>query len=188
MYSYYSRNDSVIINSPSTPIHSSDPVNFDYLISIQLDTVLMKDGFAFNYRFFAEDKGIITEYSNSPDSGYYQCVWDETTHIEDENNSSINFSLSQNYPNPFNPVTKIKFTVPNVETRHALSVQLKVYDLLGREVVKLVNEEKPAGEYEIEFDGTGLPSGIYFYQIRAGDPSADSGQSFVETKKMALLR
>jgi hypothetical protein len=65
---------------------------------------------------------------------------------------------------------------------------LKVYDLLGREVATLVNEEKPAGSYEVEFDGDGLTSGIYFYQLRAGDPSTGSGQSFVETKKMVLLK
>ncbi len=100
-------------------------------------------------------------------------------------NKSIleNYLLSQNYPNPFNPVTKIKYSIPYVETRHASSLQivtLKVYDLLGREVATLVNEEKPAGEYEVEFDGTKLPTGIYFYQLKAGEYS--------ETKKMILLR
>jgi photosystem II stability/assembly factor-like uncharacterized protein len=93
------------------------------------------------------------------------------------------FSLSQNYPNPFNPVTKIKYSIPYVETRHASSLQivtLKIYDLLGREVATLVNEEKPAGEYEVEFDAGILPSGIYFYQLKAGQYS--------ETKKMILLK
>ncbi|MCW8817327.1 MAG: T9SS type A sorting domain-containing protein, partial [Ignavibacteriaceae bacterium] len=59
-------------------------------------------------------------------------------------------------------------------------VTLKVYDILGREIATLVNEEKPAGEYEVEFNGTGLPSGIYFYQLKAGD--------FVATKKMIHLK
>ncbi len=54
---------------------------------------------------------------------------------------------------------------------------LKVYDLLGREVATLVNEEKPAGEYEVEFNGVNLPSGIYFYQLKAGEPSTGSGQA-----------
>jgi len=57
---------------------------------------------------------------------------------------------------------------------------LKVYDVLGNEVATLVNEEKPAGNYEVEFDAAGLPSGVYFYRIRAG--------SFIQTKKMLLLR
>ncbi|MCW9094309.1 MAG: T9SS type A sorting domain-containing protein, partial [Ignavibacteriaceae bacterium] len=65
---------------------------------------------------------------------------------------------------------------------------LKVYDLLGREVAVIVNEEKPTGTYEVEFDGTGLPSGIYFYQLKGADPESSSGQGFVETKKMLLLK
>ena len=77
-------------------------------------------------------------------------------------------------------------------------VTLKVYDLLGREVATLVNEEKPTGIYEIEFDGSDLPSGVYFYQLRvsalqskdgkANDPESSPGQDFVETKKMILMR
>jgi len=100
------------------------------------------------------------------------------------------FSLSQNYPNPFNPATKIKFEIPGQARNDNTLVTLKVYDILGREVATLVNEEKPAGEYEVEFSAKGgsasggnastLPSGIYFYQLKAG--------SFVETKKMILLK
>ena len=93
------------------------------------------------------------------------------------------YLLSQNYPNPFNPSTIIKYTVPSVETRHTSSLQmvtLKVYDVLGNEVATLVNEEKPAGEYEVEFNAKELPSGIYFYQLKAG--------LFNETKKMVLLK
>jgi hypothetical protein len=85
------------------------------------------------------------------------------------------FSLHQNFPNPFNPSTSMQYTIGSRQF-----VTLKVYDLLGREVATLVNEEKPAGEYEVEFDGSNLPSGIYFYQLKAG--------SFVETKKMILLK
>lgn len=85
------------------------------------------------------------------------------------------FSLSQNYPNPYNPNTKIKYSIPQQSF-----VTLKVYDLLGREIATLVNEEKPAGIYETEFNGSNLTSGVYFYQLKAG--------GFVETKKMILLR
>ncbi len=85
------------------------------------------------------------------------------------------FSLSQNYPNPFNPVTIIKYQLPISNF-----VSINLYDVLGNEVVTLVNEEQPAGEYEIEFDGSRLPSGIYFYKLLSG--------SFVETKKMILLK
>jgi hypothetical protein len=99
-----------------------------------------------------------------------------------------NFFLSQNYPNPFNPSTKIKFTISSVviasETKQSQLVTLKVFDILGNEVAILVNEEKPNGTYEVEFEGNGLTSGVYIYQLRAGSVSG----GFVETKKMVLLR
>ncbi|MDD1444389.1 T9SS type A sorting domain-containing protein, partial [Dolichospermum sp. ST_sed3] len=85
------------------------------------------------------------------------------------------FTLSQNYPNPFNPVTSIQYAISSKQF-----VSLKVYDVLGNGVATLVNEEKPTGEYEVEFDRTDLPSGVYFYQLQVGD--------FVETKKMILLK
>jgi len=59
---------------------------------------------------------------------------------------------------------------------------------LGNEVTTLVNEEKPEGEYEIEFDGTGLPSGVYFYQLRVGDPETSSGRGIIQTKKMLMIK
>ena len=94
------------------------------------------------------------------------------------------YNLLQNYPNPFNPSTKIKFTIPlNViasVAKQSYLVTLKVFDILGNEIATLVNEEKPAGNYEIEFDGTGLTSGIYFYTLSTGN--------FLLTKKMILLR
>jgi len=107
------------------------------------------------------------------------------TFIEEQESNELprRYLFTQNYPNPFNPSTKIKYSIPLVTLRHAQSdipVTLIVYDLLGNEVATLVNEEKPAGTYEVEFDGTGLPSGIYFYQLKAG--------SFIETKKMILIR
>jgi hypothetical protein len=85
------------------------------------------------------------------------------------------YQLSQNYPNPFNPATTITFQIPDRNF-----VTLKVYDVLGNEVANLVNEEKPVGSYEIEWNASDLPSGIYFYQLKAGE--------FIETKKMILLK
>jgi hypothetical protein len=94
----------------------------------------------------------------------------------------LSFNLEQNYPNPFNPTTKIKFTIPSVETGYipSLPVTLKIYDILGNEIATLVNEEKSAGTYKVEFDKSGLPSGIYFYRLQAG--------KFSETKKMILIK
>lgn len=85
------------------------------------------------------------------------------------------FSLEQNYPNPFNPTTVIKYSIPEVS-----KVMLKLYNLLGEEVSTLVNEEKVAGYYTVEFNAANLPSGVYFYQLIAGD--------FVQTKKMILMK
>lgn len=75
------------------------------------------------------------------------------------------FSLEQNYPNPFNPSTKIKFAVPSNVKRQMSNVSLIVYDILGNEVATLVNKELPSGEYEVEFNAKGLPSGLYFYRL-----------------------
>ena len=112
------------------------------------------------------------------------------------------YSLSQNYPNPFNPTTKIKFKIPNSplnpspyqgEGNRERFVTLKVYDVLGKEIASLVCEEKPAGTYEVEFNihsgfDRNLPSGVYFYRLQVFDPESSSGQSFVETKKMVLMK
>ena len=100
---------------------------------------------------------------------FYQSNFDDNVlPVEEENNLIVEeFKLFQNYPNPFNPSTRIQYAVSSRQF-----VSLKVYDVLGNEVATLVNEELPVGEYEVEFDGTGLASGIYFYQLRAGNYSA----------------
>jgi hypothetical protein len=102
--------------------------------------------------------------------------------IDVEIGSPDKFYLSQNYPNPFNPTTKIKFTVSDLPAgRQGLRfTTLKIYDVLGKEITTLVNEEKPAGSYEVDFYGTGLPSGIYFYQLKT--------DSYIKTKKMMLMK
>ncbi|RPI62554.1 MAG: T9SS C-terminal target domain-containing protein [Ignavibacteriales bacterium] len=99
--------------------------------------------------------------------------------VEDSNevnvNAPVTYSLDQNYPNPFNPSTKIKYSLPV-----SGCVSLKVYDILGKEVTMLVNEEKTIGTYELNWNPTNLPSGVYFYRLQAG--------SFVQTRKMILLK
>ena len=92
----------------------------------------------------------------------------------------MKFSLLQNYPNPFNPTTKINFTIPEFPKGTNSLITLKVYNILGNEVAALLNEEKPAGNYEINFDASHLSSGVYFYTLRAGD--------FNQTRKMILLK
>jgi photosystem II stability/assembly factor-like uncharacterized protein len=101
------------------------------------------------------------------------------------------YFLMQNYPNPFNAVTKIKFDIAQ-HTPYPLSrgetVTLKVFDILGKEIQTLVNEQLQPGMYEVTFDGSNLPSGIYFYQLRVGDSESSPGQGFVETKRLVLLK
>ncbi len=103
--------------------------------------------------------------------------------VDDNDPNDINFVLEQNFPNPFNPSTKIKFSVPSViasETKQSQIITLKVYNVLGKEITTLVNENLPAGEHEVTFDATGLPSGVYFYQLKAG--------SFIQTNKLVYLK
>ena len=107
------------------------------------------------------------------------------TNATNDSETPFGFKLEQNYPNPFNPNTNIQFRISNFEF-----VNLSVYDVLGNEVVTLVNEELPAGEYEVELDilnlsggisaKSGFVSGVYFYQLKSGN--------FMNTKKMLLLK
>jgi len=90
-------------------------------------------------------------------------------------NLPVEFELSQNYPNPFNPSTTLSFAIS-----HSSLVSLKVFDVLGKEIAILVNENKPAGNYEVNFDASKLSTGVYFYQLRAG--------TNVETKRMILIK
>jgi len=125
-----------------------------------------------NYGWAAGDYGLVLR---TTDAG--------TTWIDDRNNKTYptEFELKQNYPNPFNPNTTLSFVIG-----HLSFVTLKIYDILGREIAILVSEEKPAGEYEVEFNasnpasGTGLSSGIYFYVLNAG------GRTL--SKKMCLIK
>jgi hypothetical protein len=93
----------------------------------------------------------------------------------------LKYTLYQNYPNPFNPATTIKYIIPSVGTSRDLSVQLKIYNILGQEVATLVNEQKPAGTYQVKFDASNMASGVYLYQLRT-----EGG--FSATKKLLFLK
>ena len=166
-------------------------------------TVNEKNDFGFNIERFNPDNqtfekiGFIPSHRNSYAKNTYSFI-DKASRLDrnynyrliqvnNDNSSSIlntikvnalipqEYFLSQNYPNPFNPSTKINYRIP-VQGH----VMLKIYDVLGNEVSVLVNEDKPAGNYEVTFDLTDLPSGIYFYELTAGN--------FIQTKKMILIR
>jgi hypothetical protein len=92
----------------------------------------------------------------------------------------VEYSLSQNYPNPFNPMTKLKFQMP----KSGFAV-LTIFDALGKEIQVLVNQELTPGTYEVDFDGSDLPSGVYYYRLEASAPLSGA---FTETKKMVLTK
>ena len=141
---------------------------------------------------FVEGSGTTTEISNysftdhlelaGVQSIFYrlkQIDYDGTFSYSNVINVDVNipsgFVLNQNYPNPFNPSTKISYSVAS-----EAFVSIKVYDFIGEEVNTLVNENRPAGIYEVVFDASNLPSGTYFYTLRVGD--------FISTKKMMLIK
>lgn len=99
----------------------------------------------------------------------------DLTNIGDEGYLPKGIELYQNYPNPFNPTTNLGFRISNFGF-----VSMKVYDVLGNGVATIINEEKPVGEYEVKFDAGNLSSGIYYYQLKAGN--------FIETKKLVLVK
>ena len=102
-------------------------------------------------------------------------LYEMITSVRKQINSLSKYSLSQNYPNPFNPNTTIRYSLPQ-----SSNVVIKIFDVLGNEIETIVNEEKPVGTYEITYYAENLPSGVYFYQLKAGD--------YIETKKMILMK
>jgi hypothetical protein len=111
---------------------------------------------------------------------YYGGIWrrplsEMITDVESEQQLPTNFALEQNFPNPFNPVTNFQFSIVNRQ----LTI-LKVYDLLGREIATLVNEEKQPGTHTVQWDASNVASGVYLYQLKAG--------AYTETRKLLLLK
>jgi len=149
-----------------------------------------------NQIFITTDQGSVWSLSSSPVSEKFYCVNfinNETGWIGGSNglvlstgllNIGINhignsvpkqYLLHQNYPNPFNPVTNIKFDIPQRS-----NVKISVYDILGKEISVLVNEELNTGTFEVNWDASNFPSGVYFYKIETEDYS--------ESKKMVLVK
>ncbi len=153
---------------------------------VVLDTLLMdaqsymdftpKHSTSYFYRIKAYNEKYISAYSDTVEVNNLVGVKENTKVVN-------NFKLYQNYPNPFNPTTTIKYAIPSsVKSLQTTShhVELKVFDVLGREVATLVNETKQPGFYEVKFDAGTFTSGVYYYQIKVG--------KFVETKKMILMQ
>ncbi|GAB4293994.1 MAG: hypothetical protein Kow0098_15270 [Ignavibacteriaceae bacterium] len=144
--------------------------SWDEPIIISYDGFSSKAGFIGNTN---DDCFIL--WSNKFVSTLYATYCALTSAVEDDGELPNEYALSNNYPNPFNPSTKIGYKISE-----SAQILLKIYDMLGREVATLVNEEKPAGEYQIEFDASGLSSGVYYFRLQT--------ENYFETKKMILLR
>ncbi|MFA7420665.1 MAG: sugar-binding protein [Melioribacteraceae bacterium] len=160
--------------------------------AVKLDEIYVKEGYKvmFDIGQFDNDgnavnrEGRIFWTATNGDHGYenatlcgYTWIGDTdviATDVEKEE-MPVTYSLDQNYPNPFNPTTQIKYSILN-----AGNVSLKVFDVLGREVADLVNQNQDAGHYTVNFNASSLSSGIYFYRIESG--------SFVSVKKMMLVK
>lgn len=113
--------------------------------------------------------------NSKPDLGAYENSNGILVSINEEPFSVDKFELFQNYPNPFNPSTKIKYSLPEDSY-----VELKLFDVLGREVAMIVNNEQDQGFYEVEFNASQLASGVYLYKIQAG--------KYIKTRKMILMK
>jgi len=172
--------------NPGNTVPSNSPDSrIDYIFlknNCQFD---MRDSYVTMNETYAPGKycsdhlGVITIFKASP------------VDVSERSNIVNEFRLEQNYPNPFNPSTTINYSIPFVDERHASHLQkviLKVYDILGREVVTLVNKEQSPGNYSVKFDAstgsataTQLNSGIYFYKLH-------TSLGFTQTRKMLLIK
>jgi hypothetical protein len=127
-------------------------------------------------------KGIL--FVGTVHNGVYRASKKTVTKVKKAFETASSFKLEQNFPNPFNPTTTINYSIPAFKARNAASltkiVTLKIYDVLGREIKTLVNKQQTPGNYSVKFNAANLPSGVYFYRLRAGD--------FVKIKKMVLLK
>ena len=189
-------NDSTLINPYPTIVLDWDSLflanEYRLLISsdssfntIVKDTLTNTSSFDLYYQFFIYFDNLYWKVRNVNDGGIGP--WSEVNHfsfiytdVKEETQLPIKFALMQNYPNPFNPSTKISWQSPVGSWQ-----TLKIYDVLGNEVATLVDEFKPAGKYEVEFnshsdEGQNLSSGVYFYQLKAG--------YFLQTMKMILMK
>ncbi len=142
--------------------------------------IYSKDTLTPNYRVRAKDTQNLYSVFSDIKSIYAEPNYKISNVAKSKMDSE--YKLVQNYPNPFNPITTIKYSIPK-----ASFVTLKVYDILGREVATLVNEEKPLGNYQVEFNASSLASGVYFYKIQAAPVGGQAG-NFAAVKKLLLLK
>ena len=120
-------------------------------------------------------------YASASNADYTTIKYSQTTGISNISSEiPEDFLLSQNYPNPFNPSTKIRFSIPSSGNLYMRSVQLKIFDILGKEITSLLNQQLQPGSYETDWNASDIPGGVYFYRLVSGN--------FHETKKMILIK
>ena len=166
----YDEYDRIIQMGQFTRFHYNPDGNLD---SMEITHTYLS-GYLANKGTFVDTYGngiTLPHYSGNNHFYYSRLI----TGMKEDKTNNKTFTLSQNYPNPFNPITTINYSIPS-----ASFVTLKVYDILGREVASLVNDERQPGEYSVKFDGSGLSSGIYFYHLHAGEIAL--------TKKFILMK
>lgn len=175
-------------------IWDSQPIDPDIELSelqVSTDSVSYSTIYSGSERFISDNSFNYDSTGNSSvlirvrvrDNQNKWSIWSNTIRIRINNQSIINFSnnivtsynVSQNFPNPFNPSTKIRYSV-----QQSSEVTIQVFDILGNKIERLVNEEKPEGTYDITWNAANPSSGVYFYQMKAGD--------YVNTKKMLLVK
>lgn len=174
LYGYYAKNEEIINHIVQGAKRQEFTWNFTF--KFPLDIKLMKSGYSFYYKIYAKDKGIIPTEKFSPDTGYYKLDYSTSpVNVEKENENNYPYKLEQCFPNPVNTSTVIVYLVP----REAI-INIMVYNALGQAVKELVNEKKTPGIYRTNFYSDNLPSGIYYYRLKAGGYST--------AKKLIILK
>ena len=173
------------IRGPGNSVGWLNTVGSDYRIMvntgpfdlIENDPVTIIVGYTIGQGSDALNSVTIAKQQSQFVQQFYQSNFDNNlVSVEDEIETiPSEFALFQNFPNPFNSSSVIKYSVPK-----SSPVTLKIFNTLGEEIETLVNEENPAGTYELNWNAANLPSGVYFYRLQAGD--------FVQTRKMILLK
>ncbi|MEJ2617339.1 MAG: T9SS type A sorting domain-containing protein, partial [Ignavibacteriaceae bacterium] len=150
--------------------------NFSVPEGLQINWENRRNNISVQQGSFVYDSGLvtITGVKVYKDSSRLSITYGVVS-VDEKNSLPIEFTLMQNYPNPFNPTTSIQYSIASRQF-----VELKIFNVLGQEIKTIVNEEKPAGNYQVEFNAANLPSGVYFYRIQAG--------SFNQVRKMLLIK
>ena len=186
---YLNGNDRIKISASDKSISGVTSIPFiivDARSTTKVDSSTYRASSSIGPRQVVAMNNLRISLTNYPDIKYLleQGRFDNLTEVENKNSEyqPEDFILYQNYPNPFNLTTKIKYSIPRSTEYYSVlqNVTLKIYDILGNEVATLVNEEKPAGIYEVDFNASKLVSGIYFYRLTTPNNSA--------TKSMILLK